>query len=439
MLEAMGASAPEDLFATIPESLRLREPLNLPPAASETELRREFRSLARRNAAAATHAVFLGAGAYNHEIPAAVPQLLNRSEFFTTYTPYQAEISQGTLQAIFEYQSLICLLTETEVSNASLYDGASGLAEAVLMAHRVTKRPRFVIAGAVHPNYVKVVQTYTRFLNMEIVTVPPAGDGRVDLDALEAALDGPCACVAVQSPNFLGCIEDVKAVGEAAGKNEALAICVVTEPVSLGLLRGPGGMGADIVVGEAQAFGVPMGFGGPYVGFMGARGSLTRQMPGRIAGEATDASGRRGYVLTLATREQHIRRERATSNICTNQGLMALAATIQLSLLGRDGLRQLALQNYHKAHYAAERLAAVSGCRLPFSAPFFNEFVVEVQADPAELNRVLLRHGVLGGLPLRQAFPGGPEELMSCWLLCVTEMNTRREIDRLVETVEGAL
>ncbi len=439
MLDAVDVRSVSDLFDSIPPKLRLGRPLRLAPPAGETELRREFRALARRNASAATHALFLGAGAYNHEIPAAVPQLLGRAEFYTTYTPYQPEISQGTLQAIFEFQSLICLLTETDVSNASLYDGASALAEAILMAHRVTRRPRCILAGALHPSYEGVVRTYTRYLDAEIVRVPHADDGRVDEAELAAALDGPCACVAVQSPNFFGCIEDVASVAAAARRAEALTICAVTEPVSLGLLRGPGGAGADVVVGESQSFGIPLGYGGPYAGFMGAREALSRQMPGRIAGEAVDADGNKGYVLTLATREQHIRRERATSNICTNQGLMALAATIHLSLLGREGLRELALLNHHKARYAAARLSALRGCRLPFGAPFFNEFVIGVPVDPEELNRALLRKGIVGGLPLRRALPRGPVEAERRWLLCVTELNTREEIDRLVETVEAAL
>ncbi len=439
MLDAVGVSSIKDLFESIPARLRLDRPLHLAPAAGETELRREFRALARRNAGSATHALFLGAGAYNHEIPAAIPQLLNRAEFYTSYTPYQPEISQGTLQAIFEFQSLVCLLTETEVSNASLYDGASALAEAILMAHRVTRRPRCLLAGAIHPSYEGAVRTYTRYLDVEIVRVPHGADGRVDAAALAAAMEGPVACVAVQSPNFFGCIEDVAAAAGAAKKAEALTICAVSEPVSLGLLRGPGGLGADIVVGEAQSFGIPLGYGGPYAGFRGAREALSRQMPGRIAGEAIDVDGHRGYVLTLATREQHIRRERATSNICTNQGLMALAVTIHLSLLGRKGLRELALLNHHKARYAAGRLGELRGCRLPFGAPYLNEFVLEVPVDPEELNRALLRKGIVGGLPLRRALPGAPAEADRRWLLCITEMNTREEIDRLVETVEAAL
>jgi glycine dehydrogenase subunit 1 len=435
MLETIGVESTDDLFTSIPRKFRLDGLLNLPPAASELELRREFRAMARRNAAASTHAIFLGGGAYNHEIPAVVPQILNRSEFYTTYTPYQAEISQGTLQAIFEFQSMICMLTETEVSNASLYDGASALAEAVLMAHRVTRRPRVVLAGAIHPNYAAVVRTYTRYSDVELVEVAAGEDGRIDADALSAAVNESTACVAVQSPNFLGCIEDVEEASALSRGRQALSICVVSEPVSLGLLRGPGGMGADIVVGEAQSFGVPLGYGGPYVGFMGAREALTRQMPGRIAGEATDVDGRRGYVLTLATREQHIRRERATSNICTNQGLMALAVTIHLSLLGREGLREVALQNYHKAG----RLAAVRGCSLPYAAPFFNEFVVELPTDPSELNRSLLRKGIVGGLPLGQILPGGQNGNDRRWLVCVTEMNTRADIDRLAEAMEDSL
>ncbi len=439
MLEVVGASAPEDLFSTIPEKFRLREHLNLPAAASEIELRREFAALARRNVSSATHAFFLGAGAYSHDIPAVVPQLLNRSEFYTTYTPYQAEISQGTLQAIFEFQTLVCDLTETEVSNASLYDGASATAEAALMARRVTRRPRLVISGALHPHYLKVVRTYTRNLEVEIVVAPFGSDGRTDAEAVRAALDAPTAAVLVQSPNFLGCIEDVAGIARAAREKEALTVAVVAEPVSLGLLRGPGGLGAEIVVGEGQSFGVPLSFGGPYLGFMGTQERLLRQMPGRIAGEARDAEGRVGYVLTVATREQHIRRERATSNICTNQGLVALAATIHLSLLGREGLRALALQNYHKAAYAASRLAAIRGCRLAFSSPFFNEFVLELPTDPVEVNRALLRRGITGGLPLAPYFPDPSHGLERGWLVCVTEQTARDQIERLAEIVEAAL
>jgi len=439
MLDAVGANAPSDLFTSIPEKLRRKGLLDLPPAASEMELRREFGAWARRNAGAGTHAFFLGGGAYNHDTPAAVPQLLNRSEFYTSYTPYQPEISQGTLQSIFEFQSLICLLTDLDVSNASLYDGASALAEAVMMAHRLSRRPRVVISSAVHPHYLKVVRTYAQNLDIEIALVPFGSDGRTDPGDLARAIGDGAAAVVVQSPNFLGCIEDVASASAAAKAKEALTVCVVTEPVSLGLLRGPGSLGADIVVGEGQSFGVPLSYGGPYLGFIAARESLTRQIPGRIVGEARDAEGRRGFVLTLATREQHIRRERATSNICTNQGLLALAATIHMSLLGREGLHQLALQNHHKAAYAASKLSALKGCRLPFSAPFFNEFVVELQADPVEVNRALLKRGIVGGLALGRLYGGTEPRLERGWLVAVTEMNTREEIDRLAEAVEGSL
>jgi glycine dehydrogenase subunit 1 len=439
MLDAVGVSRPSDLFTSIPERLRLGRPLNLPPAASEIELRREFAGFARRNATTAGHAWFLGGGAYNHDIPAAVPQLLLRSEFYTSYTPYQPEISQGTLQAIFEFQSLICLLTEMDVSNASLYDGASALAEAVLMAHRIARKPRIVVSGAVHPHYVKAVRTYTKNLDVEIVTLPLGAEGRTEPSAAAAALGDRSSAFVVQSPSFLGCIEDTAALAAEAKRAGALTIAVVAEPVSLGMLRGPGGVGADIVVGEGQSFGVPLSLGGPYVGFIASKEALVRQLPGRIVGEARDAQGRTGYVLTLATREQHIRREKATSNICTNQGLLALAATIHLSLLGRDGLHRLALQNHHKASYAAGRISAVRGCRLVYSAPFFNEFVVDLPADPAEIGRALLRRGIVGGLPLGKFHPGATPSLDRAMLFCVTEMNAREEIDRLAEALEGAL
>ncbi len=438
MLAAAGVASVDDLFRCIPERLRLKRPLDVPPPHSEIELRRRMGGMAALNAGAGTHACFLGAGAYNHYVPAAVGQILLRSEFYTSYTPYQPEISQGTLQAIFEFQSLIASLTEMEVSNASLYDGASALAEGILMAQRALRRDVVVISEAVHPQYVSVARSYVRNLGLEVVTVPAGPDGRTDGAALEAALTlagGRALAVAVQSPNFFGCVEDLASAAGAARRAGALLEVVVAEPIAMGLLHGPGRWGADVVVGEGQALGTPLQFGGPFLGFIAARETLLRQMPGRLAGEARDAQGNRGYVLTLATREQHIRREKATSNICTNQGLIALAAAIYMSLMGRAGLREVALQCHSKALYARRRLEAVRGCRARFAAPVFNEFVLDLPADPAALNRELLGRGIIGGLPLGRQVAGMERSM----LICVTELNTREEIDGLAAAFEDLL
>ena len=437
MLAAVGAASPSDLFASIPEALRLKRDLDLPPPHSELELRRLMGGMASKNASAATHACFLGAGAYNHYIPAAVWQILLRSEFYTSYTPYQPEISQGTLQATFEFQSLIAALTEMEISNASLYDGASALAEGVLMAGRVTRRRRVVLSAAIHPHYRQVVRAYVRNLGMEVEEVPWGGDGRTDLPVLDKALRAgePPAMVALQNPNFFGCLEDLGSASAMVHGSGALFEVVVNEPLSLGLLHGPGHYGADIALGEAQALGMPLSLGGPFLGFLAAKESLLRQMPGRLVGEAVDAAGRRGYVLTLSTREQHIRREKATSNICTNQGLIATAATIYMSLMGREGMREVALQCHSKAAHARELLARLPGCRPRFDAPFFNEFVIELPADARAVSLALLDRGIIGGLPLGRDGGGhgaAPDAALSrCMLFCVTEMNTRDEIERL--------
>ncbi|HZI93961.1 MAG TPA: aminomethyl-transferring glycine dehydrogenase subunit GcvPA [Patescibacteria group bacterium] len=436
MLAIVGVSAPADLFRSIPERLRLTRDLALPPAQSELELRRDMGRMASANASSATHACFLGAGAYNHYVPAAVWQLLLRSEFYTSYTPYQPEISQGTLQATFEYQSLIAALTEMEISNASLYDGASAFAEGILMGARVTKRRKMVISEAIHPHYRQVARSYVRNMGIEIIEVPVATDGRTDQSRLRAAVGAgePPAAVALQNPNFFGCVEDLSATASLTRESGALFEVVINEPLSLGLLHGPGHYGADIALGEAHALGTPLSYGGPFLGFMAARQSLLRQMPGRLVGEAVDAQGRRGYVLTLSTREQHIRREKATSNICTNQALMATAATIYMSLMGRQGMREVALQCHSKAQYARKRLSAVNGCRARFDAPVFNEFVIDMPADAQTVNRRLLDHGIIGGLPLGRydTREGGMHRSM---LFCVTEMNSREEIDKLAEAL----
>ncbi len=438
MLAAVGVASPDDLFRSIPEKLRLRRDLDLPPPHSELELRRKMGRMAAANASAATHSIFLGAGAYNHYVPAAVWQLLLRSEFYTSYTPYQPEISQGTLQATFEYQSLIASLTEMDISNASLYDGASALAEGVLMAHRIATRGTVLVSAGVHPHYLKVVRSYVRNLGVEVVTIPIGSDGTTDLAKMRSAISsagGGVFAAAVQNPNFFGCIEDLSSASALAREGGALLEVVVNEPISLGLLRGPGHHGADVTLGEAHALGTPLQFGGPFLGFMAAKESLARRMPGRLVGEAVDGQGRRGYVLTLATREQHIRREKATSNICTNQGLIALAATIYMCLMGKHGLREAAVQSHSKAVWARQRLAQVKGCRPRFVGRIFNEFVLDLPASPDDVNQELLSRGIIGGLSLGGHHPGMSRSM----LLCFTEMNTREEIERLATSLEEIL
>ena len=428
MLESMGVSDVMQLFESIPERLRLARPLDLPPAMSEYDLAAFMRDLASRNTT--TVPTFLGAGVYDHFAPVLIDHMALRSEWYTAYTPYQPELSQGTLQAIFEFQTMVCQLTGLEVANASLYDGSTALAEAVLMALRVNKgRRRVVLASSIHPHYRAVVATYLANMDFEIVEVGFGEDGRLDLGAL--ALDASTAAVVVQSPNFLGCVEDLDAIGKAAHDAGALFVVGVAEALSLGLLRAPGDAGADIVCGEAQSFGVPMSFGGPFVGFFATREKFVRNMPGRLVGRASDHDGNRGFVLTLSTREQHIRRDKATSNICTNQGLFMLMATIYLSTMGRTGLREVAEQNVAKAHYAAERIAALDGFKLRFPTPFFNEFVVETPVGARVLRDSLVDSGVIAGLPLDRYYAGMDNAL----LVAVTEKASRESIDNLAEAL----
>jgi glycine dehydrogenase subunit 1 len=432
MLEAIGASSLEALFASVPHKHRLQRPLAVPAAASEQELVAELSALAARNAHHASHDWFLGAGCYAHFIPSAVDAIASRSEFYTAYTPYQPEISQGTLQTIFEWQTMICGLTGLEVSNASMYDGASAAAEAALMAMRTTRRSKVVLADCVHPHYREVIQTYLGGLEASVVAAPRGPDGRTA--PLAGLVDRETACVILQQPNFWGSLEDVAAAAAAARAHGARLVVVVTEALSLALLRPPGALGADIVCGEAQSFGVPVGIGGPHLGFMATRMELVRNLPGRLVGQTVDGEGRRGFVLTLSTREQHIRRERATSNICTNQGLCLLMATVYLSLLGRVGLRRLAERNFAKAEYAKQRVRATAGLTLPFSAPTFNEFTVGVRGDARAALARALEAGIVGGLDLA---PWAPE-LGGAVLVCTTELSTRAAIDRLIGALAGA-
>jgi glycine dehydrogenase subunit 1 len=429
MLRQIGAGSIESLFDSIPKDLRLHRSLNVPAALSEIELLKKFDDTAARNPAAG-RVSFLGGGAYSHYIPTVVDHLLSRSEFFTAYTPYQPEISQGTLQAIFEFQTLVCQLTGMDIANASMYDGSTAMAEAVLMAERVTKRSKVLASSAIHPEYLSVAHTYVQHAGIELVHAPfDEATGQTSTSAFDA-IDDKTAAIVVQSPNFFGCIEDLQALSEKAHAHGALLIVAVTEAISFGLLRSPGACGADIVVAEGQSFGVPLSFGGPYVGLFATRDKFARQIPGRLVGEAYDQKGRRGFVLTLATREQHIRREKATSNICTNEGLIALAATIYLETMGPRGVEQVAQQCTQKAHYAAREIAKVEGFSLPYSAPFFNEFIVRGPSDAGRLlGKLASEKGIDGGIALSRFDKERPND----FLVCVTEINTREQIDLLVE------
>jgi len=429
MLKEIGVATTDNLFDSIPEELRLRDHLNVPAAMSELELLKQFEEMGARNQAA-QRTSFLGGGAYSHYIPTIVDHLISRSEFFTAYTPYQPEISQGTLQAIFEFQTLVCQLTGMDIANASMYDGSTAMAEAVLMAERVTRRTKVIVSSAVHPQYLEVAHTYVQHAGIELQQALYCTETGTTLPESLNAIDDETAAVVVQSPNFFGCVEDLQALGEKAHAHGALLIVAVTEAMSFGLLRSPGACGADIVVAEGQSFGVPMSFGGPYVGLFATRDKYARQIPGRLVGEAFDKKGRRGFVLTLATREQHIRREKATSNICTNEGLIALAATIYLETMGRRGVQEAAQQSAQKAHYAAREISKLEGFSLPFSGPFFNEFVVRapVAASPL-LDRLARVKAIDGGIALSRFDSDRPND----FLVCVTETNTRSEIDALVE------
>lgn len=433
MLARIGVGSLEELFVEVPAPVRLKRPLALPVALSEPELLRELRELAAGNATPSSHVSFLGGGAYQHFIPAAVDLLISRSEFYTAYTPYQPEISQGTLQAIFEFQTLVCQLTGMEVANASMYDGASACAEAALMSVRLTRRDKVLVSRALNPRWRAVVATYCRYLDVELVEVGYAADGRTDSRDLAAKLDSRTAAVIAGYPNYFGVVEDLAALAALTGKAGAKLVAGVAEGVALGLLKSPGELGVDIVAGEGQSFGIPVSFGGPYVGFFAARMKDVRAMPGRLVGETLDRDGKRGFVLTLATREQHIRREKATSNICSNQGLCALTATVFLSLLGKQGLREMAVQNLAKAACARELLAKVKGVSLPFAAPVFNEFVVKTDRPVADLLADLESRGILGGIPLGSDYP----ELADAILVCVTEQHRRAEIESLAQAMAG--
>ncbi|MFZ0332774.1 MAG: aminomethyl-transferring glycine dehydrogenase subunit GcvPA [Candidatus Acidiferrales bacterium] len=431
MLDAIGAKSIETLFETIPAKYRLREPLKLPGPLSEMEIIDYFKARAAENSRGYTS--FLGAGVYQHLKSVVTDALVQRGEFLTSYTPYQAEISQGTLQAIFEFQTLMSQLTGQEVANASMYDGSTALTEAVLMAERLTRRHRVLVASTVHPEYRQVLATYAKHLGIGVEEFGFTANGAADVDAIRAEALGEAAAVVVQSPNFFGVLEKLGPIEQRAHGAGALLIDCVTEPVSLGIVKPP--EEADIVALEAQSFGVPPSYGGPFVGVIATREKFVRQMPGRLAGEALDGEGRLGFCLTLATREQHIRREKATSNICTNEALYALVVTIHLCLLGKEGLRELAAQNLAKARFAQEELQRVPGVTLPFSGATFNEFVVEFPRPVRQINEKLLAEKIVGPLALEKYYPRSERR----GLVCVTEMMPRVEIERFAAALRKIL
>jgi glycine dehydrogenase subunit 1 len=441
MLATIGASSIDDLFRDVPEAARLSAPIaDLPDHASEIAVERQLGALARRNLVAGEGPFFLGCGAYRHHVPASVDHLIQRGEFLTAYTPYQPEIAQGTLQALFEFQTQVARLFGCDVANASMYDGSTACWEAIVMARRITRRGKAVLSAGLHPHYVSVAQTMARFtgdaLDVALPELAPGAPGD-DMARLIAATDGDTSCVVVQNPNILGHVADLSELAERCHEKGALLIAVVTEPVSLGAIRSPGEMGADIVVGEGQGLGVGLNFGGPYVGLFATRDKYVRQMPGRLAGETVDADGKRGFVLTLSTREQHIRREKATSNICTNSGLCALAFTIHMTLLGEKGLRDLAALNHAKAVAAAERLNRVPGVEL-LNGPFFNEFTLRLSKEARPVVRALAEDGILGGVSLGRLYPDAAG-LGQGLVVAVTETTQEDDVEELAEALEEAL
>lgn len=432
MLGVIGAESIDDLFVDVPMAARRDQPVDLPFHQGELEVERALSAMAGRNRTAGQGPFFCGAGAYRHHVPATVDHIIQRSEFLTSYTPYQPEIAQGTLQYLFEFQTQVAALTGMEVANASMYDGSTATAEAVMMAARVTRRGKAVLSGGLHPHYARTAETLAKVAGVQVQRL----DGAIDAEAAVLdAIDDDTACVVVQTPNLFGTVTDVTAIAAAAQAKGALLIVVVTEVVSLGLLKSPGEMGADIVVAEGQSIGNALNFGGPYVGLFAAREKYVRQMPGRLCGETVDADGRRGFVLTLSTREQHIRRDKATSNICTNSGLCALAFTIHMSLLGEIGLRKLAAINHAKAQDLRDGLMTVPGVEI-LTQRFFNEFAIRVPTDAASLVETLAGQGILAGVPLSRLSPkGGLDDVL---LVCATETTTSSDIAALVAALKGA-
>lgn len=434
MLDTIGVASIDELFTDVPEAARLDGLIDLPTKQSELQVERSLSALAAQNISAGQAPFFVGAGAYKHHVPATVDHLIQRSEFLTAYTPYQPEISQGTLQTLFEFQTQVALLTGMDVANASMYDGSTACAEAVMMAARVTRRNKAIMAGGVHPHYVEASRTLAKYSDVEISVTDP---GKADLSELIAAIDDETACVVVQTPDVFGRLHDLREISKVAHEKGALVIAAFTECVSLGLVESPGAMGADIAVGEGQSIGVGLNFGGPYVGLFACKDDrrFIRQMPGRLAGETVDADGRRGYVLTLSTREQHIRRDKATSNICTNSGLCSLAWTIHMTLLGETGIKTLARLNHETACDLADLLETVPGVRLVNSS-FFNEFTIELPKSADEVVNDLARHGVLGGVPASRLFPGQFENYL---IVTATETNTPEDLAVFAKALAGVL
>lgn len=426
MLKSCGKEKIEDFFENIPKELKFKGEFNIPSSMSEIELTRYFDKLASKNTIYNMN--FLGAGSYNHFIPAAVNSIISKGEFFTAYTPYQAEASQGTLQAIYEFQSYITMLTGTDVANASLYDGATALCEAVIIACAETRKKKVVAFNGVHPEYLETLATYNGKQN--IITVSS------DISSLQSVIDKDTAAVVVQSPNFFGCIEDIAKISEITKSMKVILIVVINELYSAGILKTAGDLGADIVVGDAQSFGNSTAFGGPSLGFIGVKSKYMRKIPGRICGQTVDSEGNIGYVLTLQAREQHIRREKSSSNICSNQALCALAATVNLSLIGKKGIREIAMQNMQKAHYAAEKIAALDGFSLKFTQPFFNEFTVKCEGIKApDLINMMSEKGIACGFNLGRFY----KNMDDCLLVCVTEMATREMIDEFVQELSNCM
>ncbi|MBE2939367.1 aminomethyl-transferring glycine dehydrogenase subunit GcvPA [Anoxybacillus flavithermus] len=426
MLQTIGVQSIDELFSDIPESVRFQGEYNIKPAKSEPELMKELMALAEKNADMKTHTSFLGAGVYDHYIPTIVDHVISRSEFYTAYTPYQPEISQGELQAIFEFQTMICELTGMDVANSSMYDGGTALAEAALLSAAHTKKKKVLLSSAVHPEYRDVVKTYAKGPRLEVVEIPYK-NGVTDVDALQKEMNEDVACVIVQYPNFFGQIEPLKDIEPIAHAHKGMFV-VASNPLALGVLTPPGQFGADIVVGDAQPFGIPTQFGGPHCGYFAVKSALMRKIPGRLVGQTTDEEGRRGFVLTLQAREQHIRRDKATSNICSNQALNALAASVAMTALGKNGVKEMATMNIQKAHYAKEAFVN-HGFDVVFTGPFFNEFVIRMNKPIAEVNKKLLEKGIIGGYDLGRDYP----ELQNCMLIAVTELRTKEEIDMLVK------
>jgi glycine cleavage system P protein (glycine dehydrogenase) subunit 1 len=431
MLAAIGAKSIDELFESIPERYRLKQALKLPGPFSEAEVIQYFKERAAENSFGYTS--FLGAGVYNHLRSVVTDAIIQRGEFLTSYTPYQAEITQGTLQAIFEFQTLMCQLTGQQVANASMWDGSTATTEAVLMAERITGRTRVLVARTLHPEYREVLKTYAKNSGLQVEEIPYGSDGTLDQNILKSMLKDDVGAVVVQSPNFFGAIEPVAALADVVHGSGALLVTTITEGVSLGLVKPPAE--ADIVAMEGQSFGLAPSYGGPFVGVLASRDRFVRQMPGRLTGQTIDTEGRRGFVLTLATREQHIRREKATSNICTNQALCALAATVHLTLLGKEGLREMAHQNLSKAQFALDQLMKIPGVKRTFTAPFFNEFTIELPRSARMINHDLLKDKIVGPLPLGPSYP----ELTKHALVCVTETTTRADIEKLAKGIARAL